>query len=96
MVARAAAERIEKEIAEGRAGELGQLLPELLFAVLAPYLGGERAARESRGRPARSGPLIGRQIVETALARQVHHRERLKCRENRERPPRPLHIHARR
>ena len=47
-VARVAAGMIAREVGEGRASELPDLLPELVFVVLAPYLGGEEAAWEMR------------------------------------------------
>jgi AcrR family transcriptional regulator len=39
---------IAREVGEGRAAQLQALLPELAFAVLAPCVGGERAAEEMR------------------------------------------------
>ena len=44
MVAGAVAGMIGREVGEGRTTELEELLPELLFAVLAPYMGGKGAA----------------------------------------------------
>ena len=47
MVAQTAAGMIAREVGEGRAGQLEGLLPELVFTVLAPYLGGEKAAERA-------------------------------------------------
>jgi AcrR family transcriptional regulator len=45
IVAGGGAALIQQEVATGRAGELRDLHPELLYFVLLPYLGHERAAR---------------------------------------------------
>lgn len=44
MTAGTIAGAIAREVGGGRADGLKDLLPELLFAALAPYLGGEKAA----------------------------------------------------
>jgi hypothetical protein len=48
MVTAAVEGMIAREVGEGRAGQLGGLLPELVFTAFAPCLGGERAARRAR------------------------------------------------
>lgn len=48
VVAGTVAGAIAREVAAGRAERLEGLLPELVFAALAPCLGGERAADETR------------------------------------------------
>ena len=47
MTAGTIAVAITREVGGGRAAELEGLLPELLFAALAPYLGGEKAAAQA-------------------------------------------------
>lgn len=46
LVAATVVGMIAREVGEGRAAQLHALLPELVFAVLAPCMGGERAAEE--------------------------------------------------
>lgn len=48
LVAGTVAGVIAREVGEGRAAQLEGLLPELLFAVRAPCVGGEKAAEEAR------------------------------------------------
>jgi AcrR family transcriptional regulator len=48
LVAGAVAGAIAREVGEGRAAQLGGLLPELVFTAFAPCLGGERAAARAR------------------------------------------------
>jgi AcrR family transcriptional regulator len=48
MTASTIAWTIAREVDAGRAAELEALLPELLFATLAPYIGGEKAARVAK------------------------------------------------
>ncbi|HET7054172.1 MAG TPA: helix-turn-helix domain-containing protein [Solirubrobacterales bacterium] len=48
MTARAAAETIASEVSKGRTAELEDLLPQLVFTTLAPYLGGEKATEAAR------------------------------------------------
>lgn len=48
MTASMIAGAIAREVDGGRAAELENMLPELLFAALAPYLGGEEAAERAR------------------------------------------------
>lgn len=49
MTASATAEMIASEVNKGRTAELEDLLPQLVFTTLAPYLGGEKA-KEAAGR----------------------------------------------
>jgi len=47
-LAASVAEAIAREVGEGRAAQLQELLPELVFTALAPCLGGESAAARAR------------------------------------------------
>ncbi len=47
MTASATAEMIASEVNKGRTAELADLMPDLVFAALAPYVGGKRAAKQA-------------------------------------------------
>jgi AcrR family transcriptional regulator len=53
IVAGGGAARVHEEVAKGRTGELRHLHPELLYLVLLPYLGHQRAHQEMEGARAR-------------------------------------------